>query len=145
MRQMTTKIQPFSDAEYARLAGFRYAIRRYQNFSSKAAYVEGLTPQQHQALLAIRGNLGANASVGQLAEQLCVRHHTAVGLTQRLEQAGFISRLSSEADRRSVVLALTAKGEAKLAVLTQVHRRELQQIGPQLHALVQEINAEDPS
>lgn len=142
---MITRSRPFSDAEYVRLADFRHAMRRYHDFSSKAARAEGLTPQQHQALLAIRGNSEAHACVGRLAERLCVRHHTAVGLAQRLEQAGFISRLSSETDRRSVVLTLTAEGEAKLEVLTQAHRRELRHIGPQLRALVQELNAEDPA
>lgn len=142
---MTIPSQSFSDAEYVRLADFRHAMRHYLEFSNQAARAEGLTPQQHQALLVIRGNSGASASVGRLAERLCVRPHTAVGLAQRLEHAGFISRHTCESDRRSVLLTLTAQGEAKLEVLTQTHRRELRQIGPQLRALVEELNVEDPS
>ena len=135
-------MKKLTDADYVRLAEFRYALRCFLEFSEIAAVKEGLTSQQHQALLVIRGNSGASASVGRLAERLCVRHNTAVGLAQRLEQAGFIS---SEIDRRSVVLTLTAEGEAKLEVLTQTHRRELRQTGPQLRALVLALNAEDPS
>ncbi len=134
-----------SDADYAHLADFRYTVRRYLEFSAKAAGAEGLTPQQHQALLVIRGSPGAVASVGRLAERLCLRHNTAVELAQRLETAGMITRHPDEDNRRSVQLALTASGEAKLEVLSQAHRHELRQIGPEMRALFQELSKEDPN
>lgn len=139
---MSTKSKSFSDADYARLADFRYAVRSYLEFSAKAAEVEGLTPQQHQALLVIRGSVNATANVGRLAERLCLRHNTAVELAQRLETGGYITRQQDEGDRRSVMLALTPAGEEKLEILSQVHRRELRQIGPQMRALFQELTAE---
>ncbi len=140
---MSGNSRSFSDEEYARLADFRYAVRHYLEFSAKAAQSEGLTPQQHQALLVIRGSEGAWANVGRLAERLCLRHHTAVGLAQRLETAGLITRKQSEKDRRSVLLALTPEGEAKLEILTQVHRRELRQIGPRMRALFHELTGDE--
>lgn len=125
------------------MADFRYAVRRYLEFSAQAAKSEGLTPQQHQALLVIRGSDGASANISRLAERLCLRHHTAVGLAQRLESAGLIARRPSEEDRRSVLLSLTAEGEAKLEFLTQVHRRELRQIGPRMRDLFQELTGKE--
>lgn len=140
---MFTESKPLSDEEYAALADFRYALRRFLEFSAKAAAAENLTSQQHQAMLAIRGSAGGATSVGQLAERLCLRHNTAVELAQRLEAAGHISRQHSAADRRQVVLALTPAGEAKLEILSQAHRRELQQIGPELRALFEEFSNDE--
>jgi DNA-binding MarR family transcriptional regulator len=141
-RRMSDDSRSFTDEEYARLADFRYAVRHYLDFSANAAKSQGLTPQQHQALLVIRGSEGASANVGRLAERLCLRHHTAVGLAQRLETAGLIIRKQSEQDRRSVLLTLTTEGEAKLEILSQVHRRELRQIGPRMRALFRELTGE---
>lgn len=133
-----------SDTDYANLADFRYSVRRYLEFSAKAAGSEGLTPRQHQALLVVRGCAGAITSVGHLAERLCLRHNTAVELAQRLESAGLITRQPNQEDRRSVQLALTSLGETKLEVLSQAHRRELRHIGPAMRALFQELSQEDP-
>lgn len=141
---MSARSKSLSDTDYAHLADFRYALRRFLEFSAKAAGAEGLTPQQHQALLVIRGSPGATASVGHLAERLCLRHNTAVELAQRLESAGLIARHPNEDDRRSVHLRLTPTGEAKLAILSQAHRRELRQIGPEMRALFQELSNENP-
>jgi DNA-binding MarR family transcriptional regulator len=141
---MLLKSKPLSDEEYAALADFRHALRQFLEFSAKAAATENLTSQQHQAMLAIRGSVGGATSVGQLAERLCLCHNTAVELAQRLETAGHISRQHSAADRRQVVLALTPAGEAKLEILSQAHRRELQQIGPELRALFQNLSHNEP-
>ncbi len=141
---MSGKSKPLSDADYAHLAEFRYTVRRFLEFSAKAACAEGLTPQQHQALLVIRGSPGVSSSVGRLAERLCLRHNTAVELAQRLEIAGLITRHLNEEDRRSVQLELTASGETKLEVLSQAHRRELRQISLEMRALFQELSQEDP-
>lgn len=135
--------QPLADADFARLADFRFALRKFLDFSARAAAEEGMTPQQHQALLVIRGSPGAVASVGRLAERLCIRHNTAVELAQRLEHGGYITRHPSEVDRRSVMLTLTTAGDAKLEVLSQAHRRELRQTEEGWRALVQNLDLED--
>jgi DNA-binding MarR family transcriptional regulator len=131
--------QKLSDADYSRLGDFRYALRRFLEFSEAAAAREMLTPQKHQALLVIRSSPGSVASVGRLAERLRIRHNTAVELAQRLETAGLITRQPSPDDGRSVLLRLSAAGEAKLEVLTQVHRAELQQLRPEIMALLQSL------
>ncbi len=136
---MKTLSSKLTDADYARLGDFRYALRRFFEFSEAAAASEKLTPQQHQALLVIRSSPAAVASVGRLAQRLRIRHNTAVELAQRLEAAGLITRQPSPNDGRSVLLRLSAAGEAKLEVLTHVHRAELQQLRPEIMALLQSL------
>ena len=115
------------------LADFRYAIRRYLNFSEKNARKAGLEPQKYQALLAIKG-LGdlQSATIGVLAERLQIQHHSAVELMDRLEKRGMIRRHRSQSDRRKVVVELTKRGEAKLMRISMPHRNELQTAGRRL-------------
>jgi DNA-binding MarR family transcriptional regulator len=140
--RMTTLEKPLTDTDYTRLSDFRHALRRFLEFSENAAASEGLTPQQHQAMLAIRGNQKAACSVGYLAERLRIRPNTAVELAQRLEAGGLITRQTSQGDRRYVELALTAAGTRKLEFLSQVHRSELKQLRPEIVALFQSLEAE---
>lgn len=139
---MPVRPKPLSDVDYTRLADFRHALRRFLEFSENAASAEGLTPQQHQALLAIRGNPAAACNVGYLAERLRIRPNTAAELAQRLEAGGLITRRTSDGDRRSVELALTPAGMGKLEFLSQVHRAELKQLRPEIVALFQSLETE---
>jgi DNA-binding MarR family transcriptional regulator len=124
-------------SHYESLAALRYALRRFLNFSQDAARRADLTPQQHQALLAIKGFPGRDyASITELAERLQLRHHSVVGLVDRLAQRRLLRRTPSSADRRSVELRLTPKGEKVLEQLSAIHLQELRQLGPELHRLV---------
>ena len=142
---MPSRTKKLSDADYVRLADFRYALRCFLEFSEIAATKEGLTPQQHQALLVIRASPAGAANVGRLAERLRIRHNTAVELANRLEASGLIVREASQEDRRSVVLKLTADGAARIEVLTHVHRNELKQLRPEIAALLSSIEPESQS
>lgn len=122
-----------SPADYRALADFRLQVRRFLHFSEAAARAEGLEPQQHQMLLAIRALQGPGApTIGQLAEHLLLRHHSAVGLVDRLEQAQLARRVRSDDDRRQVRVELTDLGARKLHHLASVHRSELGTSGPLL-------------
>ncbi|HWL54417.1 MAG TPA: MarR family transcriptional regulator [Chthoniobacteraceae bacterium] len=124
---------PLKKEEYEKLAAFRYELRKFLRFSERAAKQHGLTPQQHQALLAMEGFPGRNGvTIGELSERLQVAAHAAVELANRLETAGFAQRVASEEDRRQVYLKLTAQGRERLGSLTELHRRELQTAGPLL-------------
>jgi DNA-binding MarR family transcriptional regulator len=126
--------------DYRALAGFRHALRQFLAFSEDAAAKAGLTPAQHQALLAIKGMPGAGQiSVGDLAQWLGVRHHSCVGLVERLVALGLIAKQADPADRRRVFLKLTAKAERKLEALSAVHRDELRQRAGTLGALLKAI------
>ncbi len=124
---------PLNKDEYEKLAAFRYELRRFLRFSEQAAKQHGLTPQQHQALLAVEGFPGRDGvTIGELSERLQVAAHTVVELADRLETAGLAKRVASAEDRRQVHLQLTAEGRAKLGSLTELHRQELKTAGPLL-------------
>ncbi len=130
----------FTKAEYESLAEFRYALRHYLRFSKSAVESAGITLQQHQALFFIIGFPGRErVTIGELAERLQVRHHSAVGLVDRLEEQGLIERLHNEEDRRQVYIGLTTKGMKVLESLAGMHREELRQLGPQLCSMLEQI------
>lgn len=121
--------------DYRLLAEFRYLLRQFLSFSERAARGAGLAPQQHQALLAIKG-FGGKFTVGDLADRLIIRHHSAVELVDRLVSAKFLRRIADRADRRRVFLALTPAAEGLLENLTAAHRDELRQLTRLLRPLI---------
>jgi DNA-binding MarR family transcriptional regulator len=128
-------------SQYETLAAFRYALRRFIHFSEEAAHAAGVTPQQHQALLAIKGFPGRDrVTVGELAERLQLRHHSAVGLINRLVTEKLVVRLASTKDRRQVLIRLTRRGEEILETLASVHREQLKRIGPEISDLLGRLN-----
>lgn len=136
---MTVKPRPhpLADADYEKLAEFRYLLRHFLIFSEDAAEQAGLTAQQHQALLAIKGFGGDKPmTTGDLAERLGVRHHSAVGLIDRLLSKSLVRRRTGLEDRRQVLLTLTPKAEALLAGLSAAHRDELRRLAPLLQTLL---------
>lgn len=126
-----------SQADYQRLSEFRYLIRRFLEFSQVQAEDAGLTPRQHQALLAIKGFPGGGpATVGDLAERLRIRHHSAVELVNRLCEAGLVARDQDRDDQRRVLLRLTERADDRLAELSAAHLDELSRIEPMLRRLL---------
>jgi DNA-binding MarR family transcriptional regulator len=122
--------------EYQLLASFRYGLRLFLRFSEEAARGAGIEPQQHQALLAVKGFTGPDRiTVRELAERLQIRHHSAVGLVNRLTANDLLSREAAQEDRRLVHLALTPRGERLLEGLAVTHRQELRRLRSHLKAL----------
>lgn len=139
---MTMKTN-ITKAHYETLAGFRYAMRRFLRFSERAARTAGLTPPQHQALLAIKGFPGRDhITIGELAERLQILHHSAVGLADRLVRERYVRRMADRNDRRQVWLALTKRGEIVLEHLSTVHREQLQRVTPQIACLLKRLRGE---
>jgi DNA-binding MarR family transcriptional regulator len=127
------KAAELSQRDYQALAELRFQIRSFLAFSERAARSHGMEPQQHQLLLSLKGlPAGMRPTIGTVAERLCVEHHTAVTLTDRLERAGLVERARGESDRREVLLSITASGERLLTELSALHREQLQRVGPQL-------------
>ena len=124
------------------MSRFRFQIRRFLHFSEEAARSEGLEPQQHQMLLAIEASdEGGGPTVGHLADVLLIRHHSAVGLLDRLEERGLVVRVRSDEDRRQVRVRVTEAGAAKLHRLAQQHQEELRQSGPELVEVLRAVIA----
>jgi DNA-binding MarR family transcriptional regulator len=126
-----------SKGQYELLAAFRYALRRFLHFSETIAHDTGITPQHHQALLAIKGFPRRDrVTIGELAERLQVRHHSAVGLVDRLVADKLVRRESAPNDRRQVFVRLTRHGEAVLEKLSELHHIQLQTLGPELRRML---------
>lgn len=125
-----------TDAQYQRLLAFRIALRRFDQWSRQAAEEHGLTHAQHQLLLAIRGSTTPEGpTIGEVAEALLVRHHTATELIDRTQELRLVRRVRDAADSRRVHLVLTEEGQRKLAELTAVHVEELRRLAPVFDAL----------
>jgi DNA-binding MarR family transcriptional regulator len=119
--------------DYAQLAAFRHALRKFLRFSEAAAGEAGITGQHYQAMLVVRAcPEDARVTINDLAQQLLIKHNSAVELVDRLVQQDLLKREASPRDRRKVELSLTARGRNVLAKLAAVHRGELHRIGPVL-------------
>jgi DNA-binding MarR family transcriptional regulator len=126
--------------EYQTLAALRYRLRQFLRFSEESARSVGLTPQQHQALLAIKGfPQDGSVTISELAARLQIRHHSAVGLADRLAGNNLVRRQRDPKDRRRANLALTAHGEKLLEKLSAAHREQLRRVGPEIESLLKSL------
>ncbi len=129
-----------SKADYEELAEFRCSVRQFLRFSEAAAREAGISPQHHQALLAIKGFPGRErVLLGELAERLQVLPHSAVSLADRLAAKGYVRRVRGKEDRRCVFLVLTRRGEAVLQRLSVAHHQQLRVLRPQLPRLLRQL------
>lgn len=125
-----------ADGDYLALANFRYALRQFHAFSDARAHDVGLTPQQHQALLAIRAAVPADATIGYVAQRLLLKPHSATGLVDRLVGLDLVTRHVAAGDRRRAQLGLTDKAGSLLAALSATHREEIRRLKPLLEELL---------
>ena len=126
-------------ATIARLAAFRYQLRRFLRFSEKAARACGLTPQQHQLLLGVMGYTGRGwATVSELAEFLQARHNAVVGLVERAERRRLVRKERAGRDRRFVRVYATPQGQKILDELTRLHREELGHVQSRVFTVLKE-------
>jgi DNA-binding MarR family transcriptional regulator len=140
---MVPPVTRLTDGEYASLLAVRVELRRFLRWSEEQAATVGLTPAQHQLMLAIRGHPDSRGpSVRELADYLSTRHHSAVQLIDRAEQLGLVTRHREDSnDRRIVRLVLTKAGDEKLAQLSTTHLEELQRLATLIHAVVDSTTA----
>jgi DNA-binding MarR family transcriptional regulator len=131
-----------SKADYEYLAAFRSALREFLHFSEEAALAAGVPPQQHQAMLLIRGFPGRDfITVSELASNLKIKHHSAVGLANRMETERLIVKSQDPGDRRQVLIRLTAAGEKTLQRLSAAHKAELARIAPAFRKILNHLKA----
>ena len=120
---------PLTKEDFEALAQFRFGIRRYLRFSEETVRRHGLSPQQYQLLLALKGFPGREwATVRELAERLQLRHHSVVELLNRAQGQELVQRVPDPSDGRAVRVVLTAAGEDILARLSALHRDELRRM-----------------
>jgi DNA-binding MarR family transcriptional regulator len=125
-----------TDEDYQRLLAFRTRLRQFLQWSEAEAQAAGVTAAQHQLLLAVRGTTAPGGpTISEVSEALLLKHHSAVGLIDRAEQAGLIQRQADKADGRVVRLRITRKGAGVLHRLSTSHLDQLRQLAPALRAL----------
>jgi DNA-binding MarR family transcriptional regulator len=125
--------EPLTKADFEALARFRFGIRRYLRFSEQTVRRHGLTPQQYQLLLALKGYPGREwATLSELADRLQLRHHSVGELVNRAQAQGLVYRTPHPTDARAVQIQLTPEGDRALARLSALHRDELRRMGTAL-------------
>ena len=125
-----------TDEDYRRLLELRTGLRRFLRWSEQQARSAGMTPAQHQLLLAIRGHGDDRGpTIGDVAGYLLLRHHSAVGLIDRAAAAGLVARGSDPDNPSAVRLRLTDRGARQLEALSEQHLEELAHLAPTMHAL----------
>jgi DNA-binding MarR family transcriptional regulator len=119
----------FPDEAYERLLALRTGLRRFQRWSEQQAADAGLTPAHHQLLLAIRGHPDPRGpTIGEAADYLLLRHHSTVGLVDRADAAGLVTRERDAEDHRAVRLHLTTEGAERLEALSALHLQEIERL-----------------
>ena len=127
--------------DYQALAEFRFALRRFLAFSAKAVKKARLTPQQHQALLALKGGSDSESmTIQELAWQLLLQHNSTVELVDRLEATGLVKRVRDLDDGRRARLVLTSKAQRLLRSLSTAHIQELKAARPAFLALLRKLD-----
>lgn len=130
-------------SDYQALANFRHTLKKFLEFSTSAAQAAGVPPQQHQALLAIKGlRPDETMTVGLLAEKLLIAPHTAVELTNRLTKGGYITRQPDPEDRRRQTLHLTDQAEEVMSHLSAIHLKEIRELAPQLIEILSNLQGQ---
>ncbi len=125
-----------SSADYTRLLEFRDGLRRFLHWSEEQARAAGITAAHHQLLLAIRGHAGAGApTVGDIADHLMLRHHSAAELIGRAESMSLVERWRDDTDHRMVRLRLSAEGQSRLDELSALHLEELRRLAPRMRPI----------
>jgi len=105
-----------------------YTMRRILRVTAIAIRASGLTRRQYDLLLILEKS-AASLSIGEAAQCLEIRHHSAVGLASRTERLGFLRR---QRKGRQVVLELTEKGLRALQTVSQQQHDNLRDVAPAL-------------
>jgi DNA-binding MarR family transcriptional regulator len=132
---------PLTNADYKALARFRHALRTFMRFSEQSARDVGLTPAQHQLLLAVKGYEGSGPpALTDVAEMLKLKLHSVGELVDRAEANGIVARQVDPADRRRALVEVTAKGERRLRELSVLHREELRRFRREMNSVLRELD-----
>ena len=135
----TTRLET---SDYRKLLRFRDGLRTFLKWSEEQAHAAGMTPAQHQLLLAIRGHPGTEApTIGDVAEHLILQHHSAVGLVDRAEKAGLVRRSPDREDHRIVRLSLTPKARRVLEGISAANLEELHRLASHIRPLWEGLEA----
>jgi DNA-binding MarR family transcriptional regulator len=133
-------------ADFEHLLELRTGLRRFLRWSEEQAKAAGLTAAKHQLLLAIKGHPDPGGpTIGEIADYLVLRHHSAVGLIDRAEKDGLVKRTPDPGSRSIVRVTLTPAGEVKLDALAEAHVQEITHLAPTMRTLWRALENGDGS
>jgi DNA-binding MarR family transcriptional regulator len=125
-----------AQSDFEHLLELRTGLRRFLRWSEQQAKAAGLTAAKHQLLLAIKGHPDpAGPTIGEIADYLVLRHHSAVELVDRAVQDGLVKRNPDPTIRSVVRVTLTPAGAAKLDALAEAHLQEIAHLAPAMRSL----------
>jgi DNA-binding MarR family transcriptional regulator len=131
-------------SDFEHLLELRTGLRRFLRWSEGQAKAAGLTGAKHQLLLAVRGHPDpAGPTIGDIADYLVLRHHSAVGLVDRAVKDGLVRRNADPASKSVVRVTLTPAGTAKLDALTEAHLEEISHLAPAMRTLWRQLENGD--
>lgn len=123
-------------SDFERLLELRTGLRRFLHWSEQQAKAAGLSPAKHQLLLAIRGHPNPDGpTIGEIADYLLLRHHSAGELIHRAASDGLVKRTPDPTSKTTVRVTLTQAGIDKLDALAETHIQELAHLAPTMRTL----------
>jgi DNA-binding MarR family transcriptional regulator len=127
-------------SDFEHLLELRTGLRRFLRWSEDQARAAGLTATKHQLLLAIKGDPNpAGPTIGEIADHLVLRHHSAVGLVDRAVKDGLVRRNPDPLNKSIVRVTLTPAGAAKLDALAEAHVEEIAHLAPAMRTLWRQL------
>jgi DNA-binding MarR family transcriptional regulator len=129
-----------TQSDFKHLLELRTGLRRFLRWSERQARAVGLTAAKHQLLLAVKGHPDPRGpTIGELADHLVLRHHSAVGLVDRAVRDGLVKRNHEPTSKSVVRVTLTSAGAAKLDALGEAHLQELSHLAPIMRTLWRQL------
>jgi DNA-binding MarR family transcriptional regulator len=127
-------------SDFEHLLELRTGLRRFLRWSEEQAKAAGLTATKHQLLLAIKGHPDpAGPTIGEIADYLVLRHHSAVELVNRAVKEGLVQRNPDPISKSVVRVTVTPAGAAKLDGLAEAHLEEIAHLAPTMRTLWRQL------
>jgi DNA-binding MarR family transcriptional regulator len=128
-----------ADAELARAAAFRTALRRFLARTDAVAAQAGLTSQRYDLLLMIAA--AGELRVTELCEVMQMQQTAVTELVKRSEEAKLVKRRPSPDDGRVWLLRLTNEGERRLLRAFSALRDDREALAPAFRELDRSFRA----
>lgn len=117
--------QPLASVNHEALLSLVRTSSLMQKLSDRFFSRFGLTDVQFNILMILKERGSDGLSQQELSEHLIVTKSNVVGLIDRLERSGYVSRESHPSDRRFNQIVLTPKGQSLEAKVEEVYFEEV--------------------
>ena len=134
--------QPLASINHEALLSLVRTSAQMQKLSDRFFFQFGLTDVQFNILMILKEHGSSGLSQQQLSEHLIVTKSNVVGLIDRLERGGYVTRMSHPSDRRFNQIVLTPEGGKLELKIEELYFAEVDKMmntlsTPQKKALIQ--------